>query len=297
MFLLKKISSKISHKFAIIDYKNQLRAIDNAVTTCTIPGTTKDLYAGKEIIVSLTSYGIRLRQVYRTIETLMQQSCKPNRIILWLEEKEYKMSRYSYLPELKKRGLEILPCKNGLRSYKKLIPCLQAFPEDIIITVDDDVFYHPNTLENLILSYLSAPNEIHFNRGHEIKIEKQKIQPYVKWRQCVTTPTSSFLNFPTGVGGVLYPPHSLNKEVLNEDCFMSLCPTGDDIWFKAMSLLQNVKCKKTVTFDLQGNDFDNNMAPEILKTALSLTNTGKEALNDIQIEKVFKKYNLLDMLY
>ena len=46
----------------------------------------------------------------------------------------------------------------------------------------------------------------------------------------------SFRNLQTGVGGVLYPPHSLSKKMLRPEVFMQLAPTVDDIWFWAAAV-------------------------------------------------------------
>ena len=46
------------------------------------------------------------------------------------------------------RGLEIRECDN-LRSFKKLVPALQTFPNAFIVTADDDLYFAPNWLETL----------------------------------------------------------------------------------------------------------------------------------------------------
>ena len=40
----------------------------------------------------------------------------------------------------------------------------------------------------------------------------------------------------TGVGGVLYPPHTLDEGMLVPELFMSMAPTNDDIWFWAAAV-------------------------------------------------------------
>ena len=40
-----------------------------------------------------------------------------------------------------------------------------------------------------------------------------------------------------GVGGVLYPPHSLHELTLRQDLFINLTPLADDIWLNAMARL------------------------------------------------------------
>ncbi|MDD6026392.1 MAG: glycosyltransferase, partial [bacterium] len=41
----------------------------------------------------------------------------------------------------------------------------------------------------------------------------------------------------TGVGGVLYPPHSLRKDMMDVDLFTKIAPSTDDIWFWAAGVL------------------------------------------------------------
>ena len=48
-------------------------------------GVTSHRYGDADIIVSLTTYGRRIHSVYATIESLMEQTMKANRIILWLD--------------------------------------------------------------------------------------------------------------------------------------------------------------------------------------------------------------------
>ena len=42
-----------------------------------------------QIVVSLTTYGGRIHEVYKTIQSLFMQSVKADRIILWLAEDEF----------------------------------------------------------------------------------------------------------------------------------------------------------------------------------------------------------------
>jgi hypothetical protein len=64
-------------------------------------------------------------------------------------------------------------------------------------------------------------------------------KPYRRWRKfrwydfLFKRIHRSFLNLQTGVGGVLYPPHSLKQEMMDEALFTSLAPSTDDIWFWA----------------------------------------------------------------
>ncbi|NQX93392.1 MAG: hypothetical protein HRT64_00430 [Erythrobacter sp.] len=66
-----------------------------------------------------------------------------------------------------------------------------------------------------------------------------------------TAPDSQSRLFPTGVGGVLYPPGAFDKQVTDENLFMKLAPRGDDIWFFWMARLAGTQQRRTEEwFDL-----------------------------------------------
>lgn len=284
---LNNIYSEINQLHSNIIYDNRVQRLNDYVLHSNESGVTNTKYCDHEIIVSLTTYEPRLYDVYLAIESIMQQTLKANRIILWLSDS----LKHEQLPATLKlqcqRGLEIKYCKD-IRSYKKLIPSLRSFPNDAIITIDDDLIYHIDVLEKLIKNYLNDPQYIYFNRGCRISLKQNNLLPYLEWKEC-TDFNISVLNFPTGGAGALYPPHIFNEEIFNESVFMKLCPYGDDIWFKAMALYNEKFCRKVFTHDKLGDDFLCN--PNIQDCALHLINNG-QLQNDVQIKAVFEKYDL-----
>lgn len=58
---------------------------------------------------------------------------------------------------------------------------------------------------------------------------------------------SNKLNFLTGGAGTLFPPHSLPNEVLNKEKNMELCPYADDVWFKAIAILNGTPIQNSIT--------------------------------------------------
>lgn len=255
-------------------------------------GVTSEKYLEKSLVVSLTSYGERVREVALTIESLMEQTILPNKIILWLSEHE------KYIPEslrlLEKRGLEINFCRD-IKSYKKLIPSLNKYPDDIIVTVDDDVFYEFDLLENLIEAHKKYPYDILAHRMHRIVLDRNNdVASYKLWKHCIKDYQPSFLNFAVGVGGILYPPRSLDDRVFDESVFMDICKSGDDIWFKCMSILNNVKTRSVFSHDKNGEDYIPNM--KLSDSGLFSENVLGDNRNDSQIKAVFKKYGITDIL-
>ena len=208
------------------------------------PGITGERLCDHEVVVSLTTYGHRINTVYLAIASLMRQSMRANRIILWLSDEEFWGKPLpATLRLLEKKGLEIRYCED-VRSYKKLIPALREFPDAVIITVDDDAMYDFELIDRLVRAHLAEPKTVWGNRVHRIVIDKEgRIAPYREWGHARPLEVSP-LNFATGVGGVLYPPHILSEEILDESKFMTLAPTADDIWFKAMELKSGVPVKR-----------------------------------------------------
>jgi len=296
-FIQKKIRylNELSTDYLVdrISYANRAEYLTNCALNCKTSGVSNDRYCDNEIVVSLTTYGRRLYEVYLAIESIMQQSMKPNRIVLWLGNELKNTPVPITLKNQQNRGLDIRYYEDIL-SYKKLIPALKAFPSDTIITVDDDLLYCFDFIENLVTAYLNNPKIISCIRMHRMKLHgKNKLEKYSKWIFNYENFDISPLNFPTGVGGVLYPPHCFNDEVFNENVFMDICKYADDVWFKAMALLNGVMAQKIFTHKKDGNDHLANLSAQY--TSLSQINVDKN-MNDAQLKTVFDKYNLYEYL-
>lgn len=137
--------------------------------------------------------------------SLLQQTVRPDRVILWLEAGE-RARLPPAVTRLVARGLEIRECEDGLRPYKKIVPALETFPEAYIATADDDCLYPPDWLSGLVGAVGSA-REILCYRGHWIKRDADdNPKPYKEWERISRRLESSFELLPTGVEGVLYPP-------------------------------------------------------------------------------------------
>jgi hypothetical protein len=133
---------------------------------------------------------------------------------------------------LKTRGLEIRSC-DDLRSFKKLVPALAAFPAAFIATADDDLYYSRGWLEALVDGV--GDGVISCHRAHRIKRAAEGVTaPYLEWDFDVQDSASRKPSpdlLPTGAGGILYPPNSLDPRVTDRGVFERLCPDGDDLWF------------------------------------------------------------------
>lgn len=268
--------------------------LEQAVLHSAESGINGEKYCSHDIVVSLTTYGRRVHDVYLTIESLMEQTLKANRILLFLDNGFRSTPLPITLKKLEERGLEIHFCKD-IRSYTKLIPALMMCPDDAIVTVDDDMLYEIDMLEKLVNAYLEDPGYVYCNRQHRMVLNKNdELQPYNRWWWNCPETDANILNFPTGVGGVLYPPHSFDEEVFNENVYMDICRFADDVWFKAMTMKKGMLSRKVVTRDPRGEEFLVNDAVQDM--GLFHLNIRGKNLNDPQIKAVFDKYDLYALL-
>lgn len=195
-----------------------------------------------EYIVSLTTYNARLRYVYLTIESIINQIYKPSKIILWLSIKDIDNGILPRsLVRLKSRGLEIHIVDEDLRSYKKLTHFCEMkdkYDFKYVVTADDDVFYPTYWLLGFKEKNDVQPGFIYCYRGKSINFrENGTIEDYHHWSVDVSIcKASGALLMPTGVSGVCYPKNSLTYDMVDRLGFLQCCRFADDIWYKCCVL-------------------------------------------------------------
>ena len=209
------------------------------------PGARKSHRLPGELIVSLTSYPPRFGTLHLTLGCLLDQSISADRTILWIAHQDVALLPTAVL-DLERLGLEIRTC-DDLRSFKKLVPTLAAFPDAFIVTADDDIHYPRRWLEQLAAGW--APSVVTCHRAHRMKrFSNGRLRPYLEWEfdvQDKAAKEPSIDLVPTGVGGILYPPGCLNPQVTQPGTFQRLCPDGDDLWFFWCARMKGTRHKKT----------------------------------------------------
>lgn len=184
-----------------------------------------------EAIISLTTVPSRVSHVWLTIESLMRQTVSPMRIVLVLSEDEF---RDIPLPRsvlrLESRGLEVIRDPGNRRSYKKLLPVLEKFPQSPVITVDDDAIYSRFLVQELLNELNSNPHCVIGSRGRKIQVRERRITSYSSWPLANSGDDQGV--FLTGVGAIIYPPSIVRKsQILAYRVAERLCPLQDDVWF------------------------------------------------------------------
>lgn len=213
------------------------RATSNRASRHELPG---------ELIVSLTSYPARYPLLHLTLKCLLRQDIRADRVVLWIARGDIVKLPKRVL-RLQGLGLEIAATEDT-RSFKKIVPALRRFPNAVIVTADDDVYYPRDWLRSLVQEYSSRAPAIVCHRGHLPTFTASgDTCPYGNWQWEARCPEGSNILMPTGVGGVLYPPNSLDSRVLDENLFSSLCPYADDLWLYFMGRLRGAHYRTVPT--------------------------------------------------
>ncbi|RAP45174.1 glycosyltransferase family 2 protein [uncultured Methanosphaera sp.] len=264
--------------------------LDDEVSNFKEVGINHNIEGNEQIIVSLTSFPERMDDIKYCLYSLLTQSFKPNKVILWLANEEFP-NKEEDIPQsvlnLKENGLTIKWCEN-YRSYKKLIPTLKEYPNSCIVTADDDLYYPKDWLQNLYEDHINYPKNIISTRCRNIQLDDENnFKKYNQWKVATEGNNISYLNFPTNGAGTLFPPHSLNEKVTDDKLFRKLCPNTDDIWFWTMAVLNKTKikkCKKLIPFCTYINPYKE------LYSENTLWRKNSKGRNDTELSNVLKEF-------
>lgn len=253
IFMLKRLKGKIIEIQQKIQnkkkYKNAVTELDNQEDLFGLNFDKRD----EEIIVSLTSFPARFSKLHLVIKSMLRQTMKPDRIILYLDDDV--VADIEELPDslkqLRKYGVEFEKREGRIKPHKKYYYAIKEHPDSTIITIDDDIIYPQNLIEELYKVHKKFPDCVVATRSHKILFnEDGSIKKYNDWEwmnSSVEYPSMQLMA--TGCGGVLYPAHCMNEQLLNMSLFLKLTPNADDLWLKVMQVLVHtpvVNCSQEI---------------------------------------------------
>lgn len=247
----------------------------------------------EKIIVSLTSYPARFPYIHLALKSIMLQTVKPDKIIVWLDENVTRGQLTKEMMDLEQYGIEYRNMPGDLKPHKKYIHAMQEYPEDIIVTVDDDLIYASDLIESLLETHEKYPNAVCARRVHKITRDKNgKISPYNNWQgEYMGSLIPSNELIATGVGGVLYPPHCLYREAFDAELIEKLSLKADDIWLKFMELLAGTKvvwaaCKIPIPEAIEKKQSSNLRSENV-----------NQNMNDVYFNKIINYFNINTELF
>lgn len=207
--------------------------------------TMRDMVS-KRLIVSLTSFPRRISTVSQVLKTIYAQTKQPDEIVLWLAREQFP-NKETDLPEdllqlVQQKRLTVCWC-NDLKSHKKYFYAFQKFPNDLVVTIDDDLLYPPDMLSLLYASYLLHPEAVSTVRSHLMVLSKtDEPLPYIRWSHesnfLLHAPSMQLVA--TSGAGTLHSPKLYRKEFFDWESIKSNSLYADDLWQKAMALFSDV---------------------------------------------------------
>lgn len=236
----------------------------------------------------MTSYPARFQTLNIVLQSVMTWTRLPEKIYLNISSlvierlpNEIYESEYSKLLVLNPT-LDLGPCT-------KLVPMLDLENNLPIVTIDDDVVFNANRIEQLLFEHEKFPAEIIAGRTHLITRDKShQINPYLQWeleQSQIDGPSKEI--FPTGVGMVLYPQNSMHIDVKDIELIQSYSLHNDDLWqyFQARRVgtqIRQVPERAPLKY-LEGTQ------------EVGLWNTGNQTRNDVVLKSLLDLYG--DPLY
>lgn len=284
--MIRRISARIPNQ---LKRKIRIRGREASLRISNLLGRGPSPAGDDGPIVSIASYPPRVRKAYLAIESILRGRVIPAEIYLWFAAEEMTPEQLpSELRRLKHRGVRICFADRNFRSGNKLVHTLAIHPGRTIVVADDDVLYPEGWLEDLLAANRESPRDIICYRAHYIGVhESGDLVPYAETKDTgIGGDRPSTRLLATGVSGVLYPPGALDDRFDDHELFMDLCPTADDIWFKAMSLLAGTKTRRVRPYDMHFNTVRGTQDSSLMDINI------ESGRNDRSLEAVVERFNL-----
>lgn len=106
-------------------------------------------------IISLTTYSKRIFNIPTVLDTIFNQTHKPDFVVLNLAYDE--IIPIEVQAYIESRPIEVNRVPDT-KVFKKLIPTLKKYPNDVVISIDDDWLYPENMVEDFMTIHHQYPD-------------------------------------------------------------------------------------------------------------------------------------------
>lgn len=110
---------------------------------------------GEKIIVSLTTWSKRIKNIPVVLDTIFQQTTQPDLVVLNLAYDEVIPDDIQNYIDSHHIEVNRVP---DTKVYKKLIPTLKKYPNDCIISIDDDWLYPKEMIADFVKIHMLYPD-------------------------------------------------------------------------------------------------------------------------------------------
>lgn len=279
-FEIERLSRELSCVYADL-FKNELQMSVREICDLNSGGQGK-------VVVSIATYGPRAPLIAPMLWSLQAQTYASDAILLWIPRADFPRGcsdlPVEVLHAVRSANARIVWVDNDLGPHNKYFHVMKALPSATVITLDDDVVYPNNHLATLLDCSREHPGCIVAARTHMITFRDDgSFAPYESWvqEQSVAVDRPDHRLIPTGVGGVLYPPQSLDMLAFDDEAIRKTCYKADDLWLKIMSALRGVPVVDP------GCGFDLDYCPSTQESALWLKNK-EQGDNDKQLSAIME---------
>lgn len=203
------------------------------------------------VYVSLTSIASHIDILFRTLESLISQTRRPDAIFLHVSSEPYlfdtgfkegSAERHTLLEWCRAHSLDVpihVEWVPNTGPHRKWIPLLSERLNEscFIVSVDDDTVYDSMLIANMLEDYEREKCIISY-RGFGSKFRYSIAD--MTFTQCDPLPASSkhITHFSTGKGGVLFRPEMFKSLAIRGNgwffdaaTYTRLCPFASDVWF------------------------------------------------------------------
>jgi hypothetical protein len=236
-------------------------------------------------IASITTYPARFEYFLKAVKSIDMQSVRSKFLVVNIAKEDMlaaekdlvRRTKFAYSKRI------IFQYVDNLRPLNKLLPTAREFPNETIITFDDDILYPKDRVKTLMNYHQLFPNNPIAYRTRQVEFKGTDPKPYNSWKLSYHIKGPSPLNFPTSVSGSLYPAGIFSEEFFDTDTYKELSYTNDDIW-TYFHMLKNKTPFVKAGNEVKPPDIDGSQA-----TALWRGNVAKNN-NDKMIKDLEKRY-------
>ena len=225
-------------------------------------------------IISLTSYGKRLLYIHRVCIDMIKQPIKKIVLTVYKDDLRYLVSNGEMMQLIQKGYVEVILSHFNLKNHLKYYVTMNQYPNDIIITIDDDRIYPKDFVDILMSSHRKMPECVISNCCVFFDPHKEII--HFRYTDRVFDTNSHKDAMAEGFAGILYPPNfgknlqkyyplikSDNAILKNDDIFLhyyelnegyEVCFTGHPITYREIRDVIDAETQSSKTNYIKGGD-------------------------------------------